>query len=96
MKLPHLGSKGNVQFAWGLAMMAIALYITTIVIGELSTSFTTALATNTEATAGLNNVTYYVFVGLRIGAIGLLVYAAMNMFGWFGIGGGRSKRTRRR
>jgi len=87
-KLPRM-RKGNVQFAFGLAMMAIALYMATIVIGEMS-SLNSGLSGT--ALSGFNNVTYYVFIGLRIGAIGLLVYAAMNMFGWFGIGGGRSRR----
>ena len=81
-------NKGNVQMAFGLATMAIALYMATIVIGNLST---VNVGLTGASLAGFNNVTYYVFLGLQIGSLSMLVYAAMTMFGWFGIGGGRSR-----
>lgn len=81
-----LGKKGQVGTTFTLVMMAIALFVASIVIGELS-SLNTGLTG--AALAGFNNVTYYTWVGLRIGAIGILVYAGMNMFGFFGMGGRR-------
>lgn len=91
MELPKLGDKGQVVPTFTLVAMAIALFIGSIVLGEMGTSFTSALATSTEATAGFNNVTSYVWVGMRIISVGLLVYAGMNIFGLFGARGGRRR-----
>lgn len=88
-------NRGNVQMAFGLASMAIALYMTTIIVGTLGTSMTGSLSTSTVALAGFNNVTKYVFLALQIGSLGMLVYAAMAMFGWFGIGSGGGRASRR-
>ena len=80
--------KGNVDTALGLAMMGIALYMATMGIGGMSTL---SSGLTGKPLAGFNNVTYYVFIGLRLGSIGMIVYAAFNMFGMFGIGRRRGR-----
>lgn len=65
-----------------IAAMAIGLYVVAIVIGKLDT-LNTGLTGN--ALAGFNNVSQYTWIGITLGAIGILVYAGMSILGYFGM-----------